>query len=270
MDLFTAFLLGALQGITEFLPISSSGHLVVFESFFKLDVANLTGFDIAVHFGTLLAIFVYFWSDFVALFKSFLGFFPSFSKFKNKDGEKLIFYLILGTLPAVVVGLLFGDWLEDVFRNPKYVAGMFILVGLYFVIAEFVAKKLYTSGKKIGLLQAIIVGLVQSVALIPGISRSGSTISTGLMTGLSRTKSARFSFLLGAVAISAATLWSLIKVFKGTLVLPGLDVLIVGVLSAMVFGYLSVSILMKFLKSHSLVWFSVYLFFVGGVLVFIG
>lgn len=289
MTIFESLILGLLQGITEFLPISSSGHLVLVESFMELPVKDLLVFDIAVHFGTLLAIFIYFRADFWSLLKAFWGMrlvkwkdLRSGGRSWDKD-EKMIGYLIVGTIPAVIVGLLFGDLLESVFRSSLSVAVVMILVAVYYVVAENVAKRFVgdkrsgysdedglpekVGAKKFGLAQAVIIGIAQAAALVPGISRSGSTIATGLTQGLARREAARFSFLLGAVAITAATSLSIVKMIVGDFAIPDVAVLFTGIVSAFISGYASVWFLMLFLRKHSLVVFSVYLLgLAGGVI----
>lgn len=254
MNLGHALFLGILQGITEFLPISSSGHLIVAEHYFQLPVADLQSFDVAVHFGTLLAIFVYFRKDIgrlIIAFGQMLARKPVDQEEKAKIG-----YLILATIPAVLVGLFFNDFLKEQFRNTTSVAIMLLVVAVYFVIAELIKRKRKTV--KIGLLQASLIGCAQAIALIPGVSRSGITIATGLVQGVRRDEAARFSFLLGSIAITAATLLSVYKVLKGEFSMPAVDVLTVGIMSSFVAGYFAVSLLMKFLKSHPLHAFAIY------------
>lgn len=276
MTIFDSLILGILQGITEFLPVSSSGHLVLVESFMNLPVSDLLVFDVAVHFGTLLAIFVYFRKDFIALIKAFWGFrlvnwvkvIRGGSSKKWTENEKMIGYLIAGTIPAVIVGLLFGDAIEENFRNPIMVAFVMALTALFFLFAEYVSwdkkENKPKDAKKFGIMQVLVIGIAQAAALTPGVSRSGCTISAGLTQGLARSEAARFSFLLGAVAISAATMLSLYKVMYGQLFFPGTGVLVIGVVSAFVSGYASVSLLMLFLKKHTLLIFSVYLVILAG------
>lgn len=254
MNFFEALFLGIIQGITEFLPISSSGHLIVAEQYMHLPVADLQSFDVAVHFGTLLTILVYFRKDIGKLLVAFGQMIAK--KSPDKEEKKLIGYLILGTIPAVLVGLFFNDFLEENFRNTTSVATMLIVIAIYFVVAEIVKRK--RTVQKIGLFQAVLIGCAQAVALIPGVSRSGITISTGLVQGVRRDEAARFSFLLGSVAITAATALSIFKVMKGEFLMPSLPILLTGIASSFLAGYVSISLLMKFLKSHPLHVFAIY------------
>lgn len=262
MTILDSLLLGVLQGITEFLPISSSGHLIIAESWLHLPVHDLQSFDVAVHFGTLLAIFVYFRKDFIALIKTLMEMLSKMTIKKTRLSDKsqknhtLLGYLIVATIPTIIVGLFFNDLLKENFRNPTSVAVMLIVIALYFVFAEWMKKK--RPSTKIGLIQATFIGIAQSFALIPGVSRSGITISTGLVQGVNREDAARFSFLIGSIAISAATVLSVYKVAKGDFFLPEFSVLATGIASSFFAGYISVYLLMKFLKSHSLHVFAVY------------
>ena len=154
------------------------------------------------------------------------------------------------------MGLFFNDFLKDNFRNTGSVAFMLIVVAIYFVVAEIVKRR--RKVQKIGLFQAVLIGCAQAVALIPGVSRSGITIATGLVQGVRRDEAARFSFLLGSVAITAATVLSVFKVMKGEFLMPSTPILITGIASSFVAGYAAVSLLMRFLKSHPLHVFAIY------------
>ena len=269
MDFFQSLFLGVVQGITEFLPISSSGHLVLGESLLGLNVESLKSFDVVVHLGTFAAIIIYFWKDVVGLFNglfSYVGLVKKSSS--NKEYRSLVGYIIIATIPAVLVGLFLEDTIDFLFRNTFYVGLWMIIVAEVFLLAELVLKK-FKNEEKLNWKKAIIIGLAQSVALIPGVSRSGSTISAGLFQGISREKAARFSFLLALPVIFGAGLLTGVKEIKAS----GLDVeflpLMVGFVSSMIAGFISVYFLMKFLKRHSLNVFAYYLFVVGGVSVII-
>ncbi|MBT5015984.1 undecaprenyl-diphosphate phosphatase [Candidatus Peregrinibacteria bacterium] len=241
MTFLQALLLGIIQGIAEFLPISSSGHLVLFESIFGLEIETLKGFDVVLHLGTLVAIVIYFWNDLWGLFKN----------------RRLLGYIVLATIPAVIVGFTMEDWLDYVFRDPKMVLLMLALLAVFFVIAEKYPPK--KERWRFTLKNTFLMGIAQACALIPGISRSGSVIGTGLLFGLKREEAARFAFLLGTPAIAGASLLTGIHVVQGEAPLPSWDLVIVGFFASAVAGYLSVSFLMKFLKTHSLRVFSIYL-----------
>ena len=241
MTLLDALILGIIQGITEFLPISSSGHLVLTENLLGLKIETLKGFDVVLHAGTLLAIVIYFWNDLWGLLKKL----------------DLLAYIILATIPAVIVGFTLEDQIDHVFRDPRAVFGMLLLTGLFFLVTERFPKK--KDKTKFTLKNTFIIGLAQAVALIPGVSRSGSTIGAGLLFGLKRDEAARFSFLLGTPAIAGATLLTGLHVYQGDAPLPEWPLVILGFFTSAIIGYISVAFLMKFLKNHTLQVFAVYL-----------
>lgn len=234
MTLFHAIILGIVQGITEFLPISSSGHLVVVETLLGLHVDGLKDFDITLHVGTLLAILVYFR-------KALLNF-------------KLWPYLILGSIPAATVGLLFEDQIDVLFRSAQSVGVVLILVGLLFFIPQ------RQNNQPITWWRALAIGCAQAVAIIPGVSRSGSTLFTGMQLGMKREEAAQFSFLLGSIAIAGA---GLLKALDAEQLNLEPSLLLAGFLSAFVSSLLAVTWLMKFLKKHSLKVFGIYRVAIG-------
>lgn len=268
MTIWTATLLGILQGLTEFLPVSSSGHLVLGQSLLGLNPETLKSFDIAIHGGTLLAIFIYFrkdlWVLLVAFFQTIF-----FIKPTNPDDlktlperQKFILTLVLATIPAVVVGFLWGDYLDEKFLNPVSVAILLIVVGVIFILAEWLHQKL--AEQKITVGRGFLIGIAQALALIPGVSRSGATIAAGLVLGVNREKAARFSFLLGAIAILAATVLAVYKSLKGEYSLPNWEVLVTGILTSMLAGLAAIYFLMNYLKKHSLAIFAYYRWIIAG------
>lgn len=266
MTIFESLILGILQGITEFLPISSSGHLVIGESLLGLQVETLKSFDVVVHLGTFSAIIIYFWNDIIGLFKGLFSYVGLAKKSShNQEYRNLIGYILIGTVPAVFVGLFLGDSIDFLFRSTFYVGLWMIVVAEIFLLAEWASKK-FKKEENLNWKKAIVIGLAQSVALIPGVSRSGSTIAAGLFQGISRERAARFSFLLALPAIFGAGLLTALKVYKSG---SGLYVeflpLVIGFIASAVAGFASVYFLMKFLKKHSLNVFAYYLFAIGGV-----
>lgn len=238
MTLLQAILLGVVQGITEFLPISSSGHLVLGEILLGLDVSELKTFDVVVHVGTLLAILIYFWKDL----------------WETRRWP----WLILGTIPAVFVGLFLEEQIDAIFRSAVAVGAAMLTVGLLFQIPESWALK--SKGEKLTWWRALLIGIAQAIAILPGVSRSGSTIFTGTMLGLKREEAARFSFLLGSIAIAGAGILTAFDLDNSPVEWP---LLTAGFLSSFVAGFLSVKWLMNYLKKHSLRVFGVYLIGVG-------
>lgn len=241
MSIFQAIFLGILQGITEFLPISSSGHLVLAETFFKLDLAHLKDFDVAVHVASLLAILIYFWRDLIK--------------------PKYWTWLILGTIPAVIVGFTLEDQIDAIFRSALSVGIVIMILGAIFTIPEKFAQK----PQKMTWWRVLLVGMAQAIAIIPGISRSGSTIFTGTFLGLKREEAARFSFMLGSIAIAGAGLLTVLDLSELSL---SYSALAAGCLASFATSLLAVWWLMKFLKKHSLRVFGIYLLVIGaGVIV---
>lgn len=279
MEIIDSLILGAVQGVTEFLPISSSGHLVLGEYFLDLNVDMLKSFDVVVHLGTLLAILIYFWRDiwgmFCAVGRLFVG------RLKLKDPyARLIFFIIIGTIPAMIIGLFFEDLIDCTFRNVRSVGAWMMVVGIVFVIGEYTYRRVHCDagiGQKIVEMggyesaeirgmkwwKAIVIGLAQALALIPGVSRSGSTIVAGLFQGISRSTAARFSFLLGIPAMAGAGLLTALKVPENGGMTVDVWPLFIGFFTSFIFGLLSVAFLMKFLKKNSLIVFAIYLIAVG-------
>lgn len=272
MSVQEALILGAIQGLAEFLPISSSGHLVLAESFMKLPVESMKSFDIATHFGTLLSLIVYFWKEFLGLIHGFFaGVGQIFTKKKLPDEVekyyKFSILLILATIPAIVLGVTLGDWLDEMFRHPFSVAIFMIAVGVLFFVAELVYTKIKT--RNVGFREGIVMGFAQCLALIPGISRSGITISAGLFQGVKRDEAAKFSFLLGSIAIFGGAVFAVVAVMKGKYAMPQVGPLAAGIASSFLVGLWAISFLMKFLKKHTLHVFGVYRVVFGFVLLYL-
>ncbi len=253
MTSLQALILGIVQGITEFLPISSSGHLVLVETWLGLDVASLKDFDVVVHVGTLLAILSYFWKD-----------------LQNRSFWP---YLIVGTIPAVFVGLLLEDPIDSFFRSATRVGLVMCILGLIFLIPEGTFRRGKKSHQqeskqpaKLTFGKALLIGTAQAVAIIPGVSRSGSTIFAGTALGLDRSEAARFSFLLGSIAIFGAGLLTSIDLSSTwSETSHNLTPLIVGFVSSFASGYIAVKWLMHYLKKHSLQVFGIYLLLLGSI-----
>ena len=242
-------LLGLLQGLTEFLPISSSGHLVVVPAVLGWDEPSLT-FDVLLHLGTLVAVVVYFRHDLIGLTLGVLG------RGIDPDGaRRMALYLAVGTIPAVVAGLVLGDFFEGLFESPYTTCAELVATALILLAMERVGDRARRRPLDVG--SATAIGVAQAVAILPGISRSGTTIGVGLVLGLSREEATRFSFLLSIPAIAGAGVLSLADVAGG-----GLDVtggVVAGVIASGVAGYLSIGALLRFVRSHSLTVFAVYL-----------
>lgn len=247
-----AILAGAVQGLTEFLPVSSTGHLIIFEHIFGISPENFgLSFDASLHLGTLAAILIFFWHDYVRMFES-----------KNR----LLAKIIVGTIPAVFFGLIFENQIESVLRQTWVVGTALVLFSLVLVLAEKLGKQTKT-GQKTTLRGALVIGFFQSIALIPGISRSGSTISAGLLLGLKREEAARFAFLLSGPIVAGAGL----KKFLDAVSIHGigsgeLSFFIIGMVSSAFFGYLTIKYFLAYLATKTLYPFVVYRLILGLIL----
>jgi undecaprenyl-diphosphatase len=248
-----AIILGIVQGLTEFLPISSSGHLILAQwaSGWTGELMDNLAFDVALHVGTLFAVLWYFWRDWVKIAKAAL----KVLRGKALEYEaRLLWYIGLGTVPAVIVGLTLERTVETVFRNPLLVAGALVFGSLLMWLADRYSTRARNLGS-LTLGHALFVGVAQAVALVPGISRSGITISAGLAAGYRREDAARFSFLLSTPVIAGA---ALLKVRHITFEGHAAWGCILGTLGAAVVGYLAIRFLIRYLERHSMnifVWY---------------
>lgn len=246
MNLFEAFVLGVVQGLGEFLPISSSAHLVLVPWAFGWKDPGL-GFDVALHWGTLAAVLAYFRQDVRELV---LGFWRSLSpatrNFKNDLQQRLAWFLVLASVPGAVIGKLLQDKAEHVFRSPLLISVALAGFGLVLLCADYLGKK-QKSLEGLTWLSALLIGCSQALAIIPGVSRSGSTIAAGLGLGLQRKEAARFSFLMSIPIILGAGLLKA-KHFHDGVTYPELAV---GFLAAAVFGFLSIQYLLKYVAEKS-------------------
>ena len=205
MNIFQAIVFGIIQGLGEFLPISSSAHLVIFPWLFSFPDPGLA-FDVALHFGTLIAVILFFWKDWLKIIALAFGFSDKVKpSLVINYPQNTLWLLVIATVPGALVGYLLENQAETIFRAPLLIAGALILAGLALYWLDKVGKK-NINFEKISPKSALLIGLSQAVAIIPGISRSGATISTALALGFDRTSAARFSFLMSAPIIFGATI----------------------------------------------------------------
>ena len=255
-DILASIILGIIQGIAEFLPISSSAHLIIFRDIFgigaSMDSGMAMSFDIALHLGTLIAIGVFFFKDFVNMFKK------GFTKgVKDKDG-KILWYLVVATVPAAIVGLLFEDIIDQVLRkNYILIALALAVMGIIIYLADKMSKQ-KKEVKDMTLKDAIIIGCSQVFALIPGFSRSGTTIATGRLLNLKRDDAARFSFFLSAPVVLGAVVLQLLDSSTWAIIMDHLAVFVVGMLIAFITGLLCIKFLLKYLDKHDFKAFMIY------------
>ncbi len=261
MDYINAIIFGIIQGITEFLPISSSGHLVIIHEFIQLPIKDDLAFDVILHLATLLAVILFFKKEVWLLIKSW------FNSFRGKNDVycKLSWLIILGTIPAGLVGLLFEKQVEQIFRSPIIVAIMLIIVGALFIIFEKVSQKA-DNLDKLNWRKTLLIGSAQAVALIPGTSRSGITIIAGLGAGLKREAAIKFSFLLSIPIIATANLKEAPSILNLTVSGNDIIFLLLAFLFAWLTGFLAIKYFLRFARSHSLNIFAIYRFILATVI----
>lgn len=245
MSIFEALVLGLVQGLTEFIPVSSSGHLLLAHELFGTTDSTLA-FDVALHIGTLLALFIFFRKDLWLLLRNVLA--------KNKEGS-LARLLLFATLPAAFAGLIFSGFIDDNLRTPLVVAITLMVVGLIMLIVD--NKVTPENKKEVTTKQGMTVGFAQILALIPGVSRSGATITAGIYAGLDRKQATRFSFLLAVPIIAGSALGILLK--DGDTLTMGAE-LLVGMFAAFISGMFAIRFMLKFIGRVGLKPFAYYRF----------
>lgn len=266
LEFLEAIFLGVVQGLTEFLPVSSSGHLLLGQYFLGMDQARFgLTFDAAIHTGTVLAVISYFWRDLLRMAGAFLRSLRG-PNFEERD-QRMAYLILVATIPAGVIGLLFQNFFEGpAVRSPWLVAFNLVLVGALFIVGEVVGRQNRTSDK-LGFKEALAIGLAQTVALFPGVSRSGGTITLGLFLGLRRDEAARFSFLMSVPITAAAALLSLADAFGSGIDAGDALLFVAGSVTSGVVGYLAIRFLLNYLAGHSLRVFAYYRFALAAVVV---
>jgi len=254
-SVFQTLILGIVQGLAEFLPISSSAHLILVPSYFHWPDPGLA-FDVALHLGTLLAVLAYFWKDLVGYLNALL----SPANLGLAPERKLVGHILIATIPGAIAGLLLEHKAETVFRSPALIAWAMIGLGLLLLIADYTR-----SGNK-SLLDmswgmALIIGIAQGLALIPGVSRSGITITVALFLGMERRDAARFSFLMSIPIIAGA---GILK-FKQILLTPDKLGLMVGFSAAAIFGFFAIWVLLRYVQKHRYTPFVIYRWALGAL-----
>jgi len=261
-----AIILAIVQGFTEFLPVSSSGHLVILHNILKFNLAQSLAFDVALHLGTGVALVVYFWKDIKVYLNDFwkLCLRDASAKKENLD---VFFKIIVASIPAIIIGLLLEDLIEGSLRKPIVVIVCLILGGLIF----FLIEKVKTSKKfaQLSFGQAIYIGFAQALALIPGVSRSGITIIAGMSTKLKRAEAAKFAFLMGIPIILGAGLYKFLTIDLMLLDNNELIAFVLGFIVSFLVGWLVIKFLMKFLVNNKLYVFGIYRILLALVLIVI-
>jgi len=258
MTFLQAIILGIVQGITEFLPISSSAHLVLVPFFLNWQINPdwVFPFDVLVQMGTLLAVLVYFWKDLLGILKGIWLALKTRTLKDNPDAW-LGIWVVIATIPAGLIGLLIKDQVEAAFNSPL-ATGIFLLVTAALLFLAEILGKRTRDLKQMNWLDAVVVGFAQALAIFPGVSRSGATISAGMLRSLKRPAAARFSFLMSIPVFAAAAVLSISDLADIPNLSGFLPVLLAGFLAAAVIGYLSIRWLLAFISKHSFKDFAVY------------
>jgi undecaprenyl-diphosphatase len=254
-----ALIMGLVQGLTEFIPVSSSGHLVLVPWLFgwKDPFISSVAFTVILHMGTLFALLVYFWRDWMKLIPAGLAAVRDRS-FKNDPDRKMAFMLIVATIPAVLVGPIFESKFEDLVREPARIALMLCVGAAILWLADRWSSK-ERDMDSLTFRESLIIGVAQVVALVPGISRSGVSISAGLFLGLTRESAARFSFLMATPVIGGAGVWEARKFLTHEAgPSPEINVIVIGFLTALVSGFFAIRFMLAFLRRQPVTAFVVY------------
>ena len=268
MDIIQAIILGIVQGLTEFLPVSSSAHLVFVPEILK--VPSSLVFDTILHVGSLVAVIIYFWKDIIHMLKSFFSSLMDIPRRQFREGikedkfKKLAWFVIIGTIPAGLAGILFKDFFEGLF-NDVFIVGFFLIItGFLLWGSEMMSRRINnkTSLKEMSLKNSILIGIAQAFAIAPGISRSGATISAGLFLGIERELAARYSFLLSIPAILGA---ALVQVKDISTIDVSTAVFVAGFLAAAVTGYIAIKIVLKLIQEKNLLIFAYYCWIIGPI-----
>jgi len=264
MEYLIATVLGAIQGFTEFIPVSSSGHLVLIRQVFDWPDQGLA-FDAILHLGTLLAVFIALHKEWKRVFKGLYSFVRT-GKLWNSANQKLFTALVVATIPAAASGYFLQSLVEERFRGLTSLGLLFAALGSLYFFVEYAANK--RDKTQPSFKDAIWIGLAQVLALLPGVSRSGVTLAAGMLAGIDRQSAASFAFLLSGPIVAGAGLYSLIQLSSDDLARSAIEwgPLIVGALVALIIGWLSIKGMLRFLKKYSLKPFGIYLLGLGGAI----
>lgn len=260
MSIIQSIILGVIQGLTEFIPISSSGHLVLVRRLFGFPDQGLA-FDVVLHLGTLLAVVCYFAKDWKKTIQEAIT-----------KKSKLLWWVIIATIPAIIAGLFLEDTIDKIFREILWVASFFIITGLIFLTVEkYTAYRMIEKKNldKINWKDSLMIGLFQIASLFPGISRSGITISGGMFRNLKKQEAARFSFLMATLVILGAGVLGITQLVQQNRLNGALPDLILGFIFSAVVGYFAIKYLMRYLKRGKLNAFAYYLIGIGIVLLIV-
>jgi undecaprenyl-diphosphatase len=266
MTILESIVLGVVQGVTEFLPISSTAHLILVPWVFHWPDPGLT-FDVELHAGTLLAIVAYFWKDWRQMFSGFKGLITGKAAFSGPE-NRLLWLVVLGTIPAAVIGVVAEKAVESWLRSPFIISGALIGLALVLAWAEKISRKDRPLSNS-NLADSVTVGCAQALAVVPGVSRSGVTMTAGLFRGLTREAAARFSFLLSAPIIAGAGLKKALELRHAGIDSSQQIPMLAGFFASFLAGYLTIRFLLKYLRTHSLKVFVIYRIALGAIILFL-
>jgi len=265
LEFLEAILLGVVQGLTEFLPVSSSGHLLLGQYFLGLDQDRFgLPFDVALHLGTLVAVVSFFWRSLLRMAGAFVRSLSPGGRNLADPDQRLAYLILASTIPAALIGFLFENFFETAVRSPWVVVFNLVLVGILFIVGEAVGAKTRLADK-LRFSEAVGIGLAQAAALVPGVSRSGATITLGIFLGLRREEAARFSFLMSVPIIASAGSLQLADVASEGMDAQGVLMFGSGFVSSAVVGYLAIKFFLRFVTHHSLRAFAYYRFTLAAV-----
>jgi undecaprenyl-diphosphatase len=261
MIIIESIILGIIQGLTEFLPISSSAHLLIVHNLFKWQTVDNLAFDVFLHWGTLVALIIYFYNDIIRYLIAFL---KSLKKWdlKNNLDQRIAWLILISMIPAVLVGLFLNDLIDQFFRNIVSVCIFLIIVGIIFLVVEKITYK----NKELNSLtwgKSLLLGVAQAIALIPGVSRSGATISGGLVFNLKREEAARFSFLMSIPIVFAAGLKEIWDARHFVFTSQDIVIYTLGFFASALVGYFCIKYLLKYLQKNTLNVFAYYRIILG-------
>jgi len=259
MDIIQAILLGVVQGAAEFIPISSSGHLVLVPWLFAWPNPGLA-FDTVLHLGTLAAVLAVYWPDLLSLVRSWSE--SVVQRKADTTGARLAWWIAVSTIPAMVMGLLWEEQFEALFHSPLHAAALLLVTGLWLALAERLGR-MEAGAENLQWWQALLIGVAQGFAIAPGISRSGATIGAGLLLGLRRDAATRFSFLLSTPIILGAGLLQVKRLLELPNLGAALPPLLLGFLAALLSGYACIRFLLNYVKERTLTVFAAYCWVVG-------
>jgi len=252
LTLLQGLIMGVVQGLTEFLPVSSSGHLALSRQLLGAGAATDVGFEVAVHAGTLLSVLIFFRIKIMLIIKEAVGGYG--------DGRRLIWYIFIGSLPAGIAGLLLKGRFEIFINNTTLVGYALCFTAVFLFIGERFAREIVSAGK-MGVSRSIWIGIAQAVAIFPGVSRSGATIAASMLCGVKKSSAVDFAFLLSLPAVGGAILLTALDWKTGS-VSVGVEHLAGGITAA-ISGYIAIGLILKIVAGGKLYWFSIYCIIIG-------